>query len=190
MSGSTASRGYQYPEDGDFQSEFPAISRQAMERVDVDMASALSGVSGVSARVDALVRVDTSVGTRVMIADRMVYGDSGVRDIESLIPESMYTSGLLRIHRSTDLVTLWGYGIRVPDFSWGEWFRLPAGFRPRAGFQGEVGRERSNRIALNITTNGAVSTGVNAGTETSSALFAITFPAEPTWPTSLPGTPA
>lgn len=143
MSGSTASRGYQYPEDGDFQSEFPAISRQAMERVDVDMASALSGVSGVSTRVSALearppsVRYDTTAGVAVYVHDgateRLVSYDSGWRDVSELLSDGwvLGEGGRLLMRRQDNTVSLYMQNLDPADATTFYAIRnIPTGLHP------------------------------------------------------------
>lgn len=218
MSGSTASRGYQYPEDGDFQSEFPAISRQAMERVDVDMASALSGVSGVSTRVSALearppsVRYDTTAGVAVYVHDgtteRLVSYDSGWRNIWSLVDPQVLvpaaTQPRMMIRRTERTVELVVRALPGPLMVGDSRSRtrnfitaLPQGFRNFPLIGGTVGTSYitdSPGIQIDITNgSGSGYLGIRAASGTWSAGDSINctiqFPCDEGIPTTLPGTP-
>lgn len=194
MSGSTASRGYQYPEDGDLQSEFPAISRQAMEGVDADMASALSGVSDVSTRVDALVRYDTTAGVAVYVHDgtteRLMSYDSGWRNIISYVPSAM--GGKIECRRVGSVVEIVGEALQVSGTGTFDFMDpLGAGWRPRLPIYTKATGYWSAAVAADIRAwIDSKLRGVFGSTVDPTVYFQLVYTTSDALPTSLPGTPA
>ena len=136
-----------------------------------------------------LPRVDNTVGNRVFIGDTMVYGNTGWRDITSLIPE--VTSGTVRVMRnngsayisfSSTVFTTTSDGLNISRM-------IPQGFRiDDSGFtyfpfSQDVSPQPTT---LRIDRYGHVYL-YNVKDTTVNGLFS--WPAS-TWPTSLPGTPA
>ena len=138
-------------------------------------------------------RVDNSVGTRVLVGDTMVYGDTGWRLLDNR-DESQ--SGEIYIRRVVNTCF-----IRVSKYlDPGNYAKhiatIPPGFRPAGQFYGLIVDPNAGSINSII---GSYSTGalswsrnVDSGYERPGTPQSgeITYSTTNSWPTSLPGTPA
>lgn len=174
-----------------------ALERLALE-VQAELGQVPSLVSTALAQdstiIDAVqqasaLRVDTTVGTRVFFGNRMIYGDTGWRNITSLIPE--VTSGTVRVRRinevsyisfSSTVFSTTSAGLNISRM-------IPAGFRiadtgfTYFPFSPDVSPQPTT---LRIDQYGHAYLYNVRGT-TTSGMFS--WPAS-SWPTTLPGTPA
>lgn len=137
------------------------------------------------------ITVDTTVGTRVMLAGQMVYGDTGWRDVSGLLVNGWVGQVFLR--RVGELVVLHLENVSAEAATSGIVLTAPSGLQP--------GTEGANfaRGAL-MTLSGAVRRAymAGAGPLTVSGYSSgdriydqFRYPAEAqSWPVTLPGTPA
>ena len=145
-------------------------------------------------QLNQAIRVDTSVGTRVLSGDTMIYGDTGWREI---VPENGWV-GAMYVRRVNNTVYYRGK-ISAETASSSNAWDIPTGFRAgnivsSNGHGYEYGRamvytEESEPKIRNVSFyfsrfsitsyDSAHSYGVN-----------VSYPTTNSWPTSLPGTPA
>lgn len=146
-------------------------------------------------QLNQAIRVDTSVGTRVLSGDVMIYGDTGARRIENLAT-GVDTEGASHyrvvLRRIGDTVTLYGTGISTGARELVE--GIPRGFLPMTGeFRGSLGVIRSGSTVHTVGNNSrsseirAVSGQFDAGDLID---FTATWQTDDPWPSSLLGTPA
>lgn len=147
-----------------------------------------------------VIRRDDSVGTRVFIGDVMVHGDTGVRDVKSLVNSNSFSlSGSLprlTLSRRNSIVTL-SFRIRI-ESSASETnilSAIPAGFRLNS--QSKFVSHGIGLIGDQIVPVGAYNDGsqvkvtadlTSVGLKMLSGM--IQWVTDDAWPTSLPGTPA
>ena len=119
---------------------------------------------------------------------RVEYGDTGWRNLSSLIPSTW--SGSIAATRTQDRVTIIGSNIRPGATGTTGILELPAGFRPvrtTTGAGDESGAYRSiyafsySPYRLELRNVAAANSWVN---------FSITYVTQDSWPASSPGTPA
>lgn len=135
-------------------------------------------------------RVDTTVGTRVFITDgvteHMVSGDTGWRDISSLV--QLETTGTLvvlirrvneRVYLSAENLTL-----TVDPPAHATILAVPVGFAPYPVMK--YGPQYEIKSDLYSSGREIRSGSLGAGMKR----FQINFPTRDAWPTTLPGTPA
>lgn len=148
-----------------------------------------SGTAYVDGRVppSLALRLDTTVGTRIMAGTHMIHGDTGLRNIATLMSDFTSAGFDITIRRVNNLVQLGCYvrladkPIAVTDVL----MTLPAGFRPasRMRFLGE----RPGIIDVindgQVVSRSEVPEGVYLS-------FSAHFMTSNPWPTTLPGTPA
>ena len=134
-------------------------------------------------------RVDNSVGTRVFVGDVMIHGDTGWRDVTSLLRNG-WTADTFLMRRVGDLVEVRVSnlnGTNATDFFF---FTPPEGFMPGAGsirFSASSNDYSISAERVNIGTSGAFSQVWRTDvTHTSAALFA-NYLTSNAWPTALPG---
>lgn len=140
--------------------------------------------------IEALPRIDTSVGTRVMVGGVMVHGDTGWRNVIDNATGRL-ASGGIRVRRVNDRVRV---AVRSLDASdTGFWIVLNhgAGWRPTTSGMvvvspsGTADMSTLNWIlylsSIQCRPEGAVS---------GSAWVQFDYETSDSWPTSLPGTPA
>lgn len=129
--------------------------------------------------------INKTVGTRVMLGDVMIYGDTGWRNVSELFGEPP-TAGKYLIRRTTDSVQVrvesFRYatvGTRVADLGFG--FSVASNGYPLVTMTGA-----SSSLGWNGQTT------FNQITAGSAPVFSFTMPVGQlaNWPTSLPGTPA
>ena len=142
-------------------------------------------------------RVDNSVGTRVLLGDVMVYGDTGWRDVtDSYLAMQEATGNVLTLGegarilvRRTGESLIFGFqGPISASRNWTNLFQLTSWFRP--DFEQSVAMPFGGRLERNggwMRLMG-IPEGTLAGeSKTSIAVFPVTATK---WPTSLPGEPA
>lgn len=119
---------------------------------------------------------------------RVEYGDTGWRNISSLLPATW--TGEVALTRAQNRVTIIGTNIRPGETGNTYLLELPAGFRPAGtttGVGDETGAYRPlygysySPYNLQVRSIAAANSWVN---------FSITYVTNDPWPTSLPGTPA
>lgn len=147
------------------------------------------------AQLNQAIRVDTSVGTRVFSGDTMIYGDTGVRRVDSLATSTDFSGSQfhkMTIRRLGDRVTLECNATRSEADRWLT-NELPLGFRPKSG---EYSSNRGTALVNNSLTpvgNGNTINRISSVGEIISAGSRFEFRAEwataDAWPASLPGTP-
>lgn len=134
------------------------------------------------------ITVDTSVGTRIMVGDTMVFGDTGWRDVTALIAPG-WTVETVQIKRETNTVK-----VRFVNMTAGPTgsllLNLPVGWR-RSGM--------STLLPLATNLSGGFSTAMAYATSlhlsTNTVTFTnhwayFTYECTQVWPSSLFGTPA
>lgn len=137
--------------------------------------------------------VDNSVGTRVLVHDPgnnkevLISGDTGLRDVTSLMDTALYTipnSGSIRVQRLGRMVTINFSNIAaaVNDSERKTMLQLPVGFRPWGNHYFFSYRSRT----ASFVTTGELKID---GPTTSIDYGTLTFPTNDPWPTTLPGTP-
>lgn len=157
-------------------------------------------------KIDApLLRRDDSVGTRIFAGNTMIHGDTGWRDITSLMLDGISPSntGRILVRRTLNTVDVRFDIVTIPAgvglLTMGT---LPGGFRP-TGRYGSSSLSIQNSAAkyqnVSIDSSGRV-WWFSETAVTSSPSQTPTRPADPivglisfsadNWPTSLPGTPA
>lgn len=135
------------------------------------------------------ITVDTSVGTRVFVGDTMIYGDTGWRDISSLVTFPV-TNGWMRMRRVGLSVEVLANSLSVETSGSVSIMTLPSGFRPAAlipletrAYWGsdtvEIGRVNSTGVMQFRTLSSGNQMNIH-----------LTFTTQNPWPTSLPGSPA
>lgn len=135
--------------------------------------------------------VDQAVGRTVKAWDylnsreQLIYGDTGERDISSLL---VGATGLVRLQREGNTVHLYLQGVSSTTATSGVFLTLPSGFRPatQRAFQLNVTSAGTSYRSAYMFTSGGV--GVWVPSLTDSYSFAYSFPTPNPWPTSLPGT--
>lgn len=138
------------------------------------------------------VTVDQSVGRVIKIWDyanlreQVVYGDTGLRDISSLITKaaSVGSATLQRIGMTVtvniiDLVTSDAGAHFVSS-------NIPTGFRPGVAIWETVATTAYAVRRTSMTTNGLL--GVYGGQAGETMSFSMSYPVNSPWPTTLPGT--
>lgn len=133
--------------------------------------------------------VDTSVGTRVFVGNTMIHGDTGWRDISSLVTFPV-TNGWIRMRRVGLSVEVLANSLSVDTSGSVSILTLPPGFRPAAlipletrAYWGsdtvEIGRVNSTGVMQFRTLSSGNQMNIH-----------LTFTTQNPWPTSLPGSPA
>ena len=130
-------------------------------------------------------RVDRSVGTRVMLGNQMIYGDTGVRRLGATESLNGAALNVARVYRQGNLVHLY-LDVAVTDWVSGDSFMvIPIGFRPSWGHLLPQGYQTT---APDVTTTGSELkmhyNGTNVGFR-----FMYTWHTADGWPVSLPGVP-
>ena len=137
--------------------------------------------------------LDTTVGTRLMAGGTMIYGDTGWRDVTSLIPVEVVSGKLLLARRDTTVwlsfdelqlvddgssVQTWhnflpaGYHQDTPDF-----YHMPLPARTSAYAAGPVRVSRYGQLVI----YGLSGQKIMSGT--------VSFPVPGSWPAARPGSP-
>ena len=146
-------------------------------------------------------RVDTSVGTRVMLGDTMLKGDTGWRDIGALLINGWAlsaTGGGLWVRRVNDVVMFEG-SINGMESTDSRIANIPVGLRPGrpAGGIGYIPAFSNSGTTITgwpieYHRQWAAFRWHNEAERTRSSIvrFALTALTTDNWPTSLPGVPA
>lgn len=133
------------------------------------------------------VRVDTTVGTRVLLdhpgGTLMLSGDTGWRNIKaSANLHASLTLGTLEITRTDNLVTLHATSVSAStQINFGKLFEIPNGFRPSRN----MFLYGSENTYIDVSPVGAAFATIGASPRSFSLQWRTTNP----WPTVLPGTP-
>lgn len=153
----------------------------------------ISGTAYVDGRVppSLALRLDTTVGTRIMAGTHMIHGDTGLRNIATLM--SAYTSSTagIALERTGATVSM-NFYVRQFDVKGAVandlLLTLPTGFRPTGSYRFLA--QQPGGVALQVSMNGQVT--VTSGTISSGgyATFNFMHLTRDAWPTTLPGTPA
>lgn len=147
-----------------------------------------SGTAYVDNRVPSTLamRLDTSVGTRIFAGTRMIYGDTGWRDISGSLREGW--TGVLKARRIGDMVTIRGLDISIGTSTSIVLAYLPAGFLGSEGYPLSAYTSGSTFVYARIFNN---IVQLDRTTEPTLARdLGGTYLTSDPWPTSLPGTPA
>ena len=148
----------------------------------------------VDSAVADVLRVDTTVGTRVFFGDQMIYGNTGVRSVDHLVIGLDFTQRSHHgayITREGDAVSLWGVGYTLGELHLTE--VLPSGFRPPMNhYMSNAGTAANSKNTFllghhNQWTRITFSGGVPAK-DLQLGIQARWITLDP-WPTSLPGDP-
>lgn len=145
--------------------------------------------------------VDTTVGTRVFVGDVMIYGDTGRRDVSSLLISPVWdikaldSVVLAREGHRVDFaarMTVSDEGVGTLRNSTGI-IQAPPGFRPDGySIWGMVTTNTGIAALRTVTSYGAIEIRESGGTwEPGEVVRAIgSWRTPDAWPTNLPGTPA
>lgn len=141
--------------------------------------------------VNVPLTVDTSAGTRVMLGNVMVHGDTGWRRITNSIVWPFATTNDVRIARHGNLVTIAMQFINAPAMvSVVVDGVFPVGFRPTTNTSWRGNRHGNGGEETHI---GALASGTllfnKSATGGSFIYLHQTFRTSDPWPTELPGTP-
>lgn len=140
--------------------------------------------------------VDTSVGTRVMLGDQMIYGDTGWRAIQDSFfnerAESIITdTGQVYIRRTLNTVHLVIANVRKIEGAVGttDLARVPSGWEPTVHmtFPGVISGSANSRMS--VPTHGRVSWYGMSEWDWNDHYYAATWVCDRRWPSSLPGVP-
>lgn len=138
-------------------------------------------------------RVDTSVGTRVMLGNVMIYGDTGWRNVTADLLYG-WTAETVAIRRVGSTVEVRIVGLNGQAATANTFFVPPAGFVPHGPGGLSIlatstpGAVHADRVNIGIT--GTNSQIWRTDTSIREAALSSTYLTDNDWPTSLPGTPA
>lgn len=138
-------------------------------------------------------RVDQTAGRAIYTYDdlnnreQLIYGDTGWRDIKSLIVNGWVTASLL-IRRVGSLVQLSGYYLNSADATSTLFAVLPEGFRMRhSGETRVIAKSQSTTGSLISSSSGNLVSGDLSGVYGQNGHFSIEWLTDNPWPTTLPG---
>ena len=149
----------------------------------------------------SLIHVDDTIGKRVFIGDTMVYGDTGWRNVASLLREGVAPSsniGVCHLRRIGDVVyfnfkldvTIEGTGLFSPSFT-DAW--LPVTYYYFPVYSGPLATGASG-LVLRDKPSYSAAPGVRFTSPTSrpyladtTIVFSGSYPVAPGWPSALPG---
>ncbi|MGO3084274.1 hypothetical protein [Ancrocorticia populi] len=168
---------------------FPGIKVGDTIRRTSDGQEWAAGQGTVTPLPNLIPRIDTTVGTRVFIGSTMVYGDTGWRNVTSLLANG-WTADYVHIRRVGDVVTVRANRLGGSAATNQTFLNAIAGFRPSSsgttsflithGSEAAVAA-RWDYVTLGIPTYSSYTSG---------RASEISVTTRDTWPTSLPGTPA
>ena len=150
-----------------------------------------TGVSWSVWKAIAPQRVDQSAGRVIYTWDdvnqreQMIYGDTGRRNISSLIPTAVSGQVLLARQNNTVMLILADFLDSSPNTNVNWNGLLPVGFRPQNWIYMPIPSSRTMTIQ-----NGGNVTCVSGGLTPNTTVYqgCLTWRTEEAWPTSLPGT--
>lgn len=186
---------------------------QAQANIATDAAEAAARErAAVAAMSQQAVTVDTSVGTRVFAGDVMIHGDTGVREVFSLMTSefTLWTNGpdiptepssntFLRMQRVGEQVNIWGRVAAgsaldgLPRSAERALVGMPIGYRPDRNFilvgQWAAFSDNTRGIMRNRGTDLSIRDGMNMWRGGELIYLNASWRTMDSWPTSLPGIP-
>ena len=135
-------------------------------------------------------RVDNSVGTRVFVGDVMIHGDTGWRDVTSLLRNGWTADTFLmrRVGHTVETRATGLSGESATDFTF---FVPPEGFTPGAGSLRISASNSSFAVSadrVNIGVSGATGQVWRTNMSATSVALSATYLTDNSWPSPLPGT--